>query len=102
MMLIFRGNFTEVVEITTTFTATPKGEQQFESYIHVVCAVRKITAESSAEHPDGECTKLLKKLIKPVQISDAHFTKMTEIKKEDDFECLLDDLLTLNLEDESE
>ena len=71
-------------------------------YIHVVCAVRKITGESSAEHPDGECTKMLRKLMKPVQISDAHFTKMTEIKKEDDLDGLLDDLLTLNLQDESE
>lgn len=103
MMLIFRGNFTEVVEITTTFTATPTGAQQFNSYIHVTCIVREITWESSAaEHPDGECTKLLKKLIKPVQISDEHFTKMTEVKKGDDLDGLLDDLPTFNLKDEAE
>ena len=102
MMLIFRRSFTEVVKITTTFTATRKGEQQFESYIHVVCAVRKITAESSAEHPDGEYTKLLRKLMNPVQTSDAHFTKIKELKKGDDLNGLLDDLPTLNLKDENE
>lgn len=100
MMLIFRG--TEVVEITTTFTATPRGEQRFDSHITVVCMVREITAESSAERPDGECTKLLKKLMKPVHISDAYFTKMTELKKGDDLEGLLDDIATFNLEDETE
>ena len=100
MMLIFRG--TEVVEITTTFTATPRGEQRFDSHITVVCMVREITAESSAERPDGECTKLLKKLMKPVHISDAYFTKMTELKKGDDLEGLLDDLPTLTLKDETE
>ena len=62
----------------------------------------KITADSSAEHPDGEYTKLLRKLMKPVQTSDAHFTKMKEVKKGDDLDGLIDDLPTLNLKDESE
>ena len=73
MMLVFRGNFTEVVEITTTFIAMPRGEHRFNSYIHVLCVVSEITAESSAKRLGGECTKLLKKLMKPVHISDAHF-----------------------------
>ena len=102
MMLIFRRNFTEVVEISTTFTATPKENQQFKSYIHVICAVRKITGESSAEHPDGQFTKLLRKLIESEEISDAHVTRMTEIEEGDDLDGLLDDLSTLNLNDESE
>lgn len=102
MMLIFRGNFTEVVEIKTTFTAIPRGGQLFDSHIHVICIVRKITAESSAERPDGECTKLLKRLMKPVHISDAHYKKMTEVKEGDDLEGLLDDLPTFNLKDETE
>lgn len=100
MMLIFRGSFTEVVRITTIFTATPKGGQQFDSCIRVFCAVYKITPESSANHPDGEYTKLLRELMS--LISDAHFTKMKNFKKEDDLNGLLDDLLTLNLKDEDE
>ena len=110
MMLIFRGNFTEVVEITTTFTATPREDQRFNSYIHVTCIVRRITAESqSPEHPDGEYTKLLKELmekVKPIQIGDAYLKKMTEIKEGDELEDLLKDLLKdllqVNREDKTE
>lgn len=101
MMLIFRANFTEVVEITTTFTATPREEQQFGSYIHVACIVRKIT-ESTEERADGEFTKQLKKMMEPVQIGVAHFKRMTEVKKGDDLKGLLDDLSTFKLEDEKE
>ena len=102
MMLIFRRNFTEVVEITTTFTATPRGDQRFDSHIFVICMVRKITAESSVERPDGECTKVLKKLMKPVHISDAYYTKMKELKEGDDLNGVLDVLPKLSLNDETE
>lgn len=102
MMLVFRGNFTEVVEITTTFIAMPRGEHRFNSYIHVLCVVSEITAESSAKRLGGECTKLLKKVIKPVHISDDILRKMKELKKGDDLGGLLDDLPTFNLKDETE
>lgn len=101
MMLIFRANFTEVVEITTTFTATPRGEQRFDSYIHVACIVRKIT-ESTEERLDGQFTKQLKKLMEPVQIGDAYFKEMAEVQPGDNLEGLLDDLSTYKLEDEKE
>ena len=85
MMLIFRGNFTEVVEITTTFTATPKGEQKFDSYIHVTCIVRKIDASTgpTEETKDGKFTKLLKELVH-LGIPKEYFEELTKIKKKKD------------------
>ena len=78
MMLIFRGNFTEVVEITTTFTATRRGEQQFDSYIHVICIVREIVV-STEESKDDEFTRRLKELMVPVEIPGEYFKKMTKV-----------------------
>ena len=85
MMLIFRGNFTEVVEITTTFTATPKGEQKFDSYIHVTCIVRKIDASTgpTEETKDGKFTKLLKELVH-LGIPKEYFEELTKVKKKKD------------------
>ena len=81
MMLIFRGNFTEVVEITTTFTATPRGDQQFASYIHVVCIVREI-ASSSESCNDKEFTRQLKELMVPVEIQKDYFEEIIfKVKK---------------------
>ena len=80
MMLIFRGNCTEVVEITTTFTATPRGEQQFDSYIHVICIVREIAA-STERCKDEEFTRQLKELMVPVKMQGEYFKKMTEVEK---------------------
>ena len=78
MMLIFRGNFTEVVEITTTFKATLKEDQQFKSYIHVICIVREISKEGN----DGTFTRQLKELMVPVEIQDKYFEEMTKVIKE--------------------
>ena len=77
MMLIFRPNFTEVVEITTTFTATRRIEQQFNSYIHVICIVRKIVEEDN----DGKFTKQLKELMVPVEIQKEYFEEMTKVEE---------------------
>ncbi|KAL9951513.1 hypothetical protein ACROYT_G044187 [Oculina patagonica] len=85
MMLIFRDNFTELVEITTTFTATPMGGQEFNSYIHVTCIVREII-----EGKDGESTKQLKMLGQPVHIQDKYFEEMTKVKEAKDLEHLPD------------
>ena len=80
MMLIFRGNFTEVVEITTTFKATLKENQEFDSYIHVICIVRKI---STKEGNDGRFTRQLKNLMVPVEIQEEYFEDMTKVKEEE-------------------
>ena len=96
MMLIFRENFTEVVEITTTFNATPIGGQQFDSYIHVTCVVRRID-----QGKDGRYTKRLKRYVQPVQIADKYFEKMTKVKEED-LDRLPDAFSDLEIEDEDE
>ena len=81
MMLIFRGNFTEVVEITTTFTATPTGEKQFDSYIHVNSIVHKI-AIFTEEGNYGKFTRQLKELMFPVEIQGEYFEEMKKVEKE--------------------
>jgi len=85
MMLIFRSNFTEVIEITTTFTATPRENQQFHSYIYVVCIVREIS-ESTEEDEDGEFTRQLKELMVPVEIEEQYFKEVTKVKKMKDID----------------
>ena len=84
-MLIFRSNFTEVIEITTTFTATPRENQQFHSYIYVVCIVREIS-ESTEEDEDGEFTRQLKELMVPVEIEEQYFKEVTKVKKMKDID----------------
>ena len=96
MMLIFRG-FTEVIEITTTFTATPRGDQQFDSYVHVICIVRKIK-----EGEDGKFTERLKELMQPVEIQNEYIAKMTKVKKVEDLESLLDALGKLEIKGEED
>ena len=61
MMLIIDSNFTQVVEITTTFRAKrlPREINLFHGYIHVVCIVRSIDEEGA----DEKFTKLLKGLV---------------------------------------
>lgn len=83
MMLIFRGNFTEVVEITTNFKATRREDQQFDSYIHVICNVREI-CESTEEGKDGKFTRQLKELMVPVEIQEEYFEEMTKVTKEEE------------------
>ena len=80
MMLILRGNFNEVVEITTTFTFTPRGEQQSDSYIHVICIVREIVV-STEEGNDSEFTKQLKTLMVPLDLPGEYFEEMTKVEK---------------------
>ncbi|XP_067049070.1 uncharacterized protein [Acropora muricata] len=101
MMLIFRGNFTEVVEITTTFKATAKGNQQFESYIHVTCIVREI---STKEGNDGRFTQLLKELMHmvPVEVQEKYFEDMTKVKAKEDLPDLCDAFARLEVRDTNE
>ena len=63
MMLIIDSNFTQVVEITTTFCAKrlPRVINRFHGYIHVVCIVRSI--DEGADVTDEKFTKLLKGLV---------------------------------------
>ena len=99
MMLIFRENFTEVVEITTTFKATPREDQQFDSYIHVTCIVREISTE---EGNDGRCTRLLKELMVPVEIQEEYFEEMTKVKAKEDLPDLCDAFARLKVRDTNE
>lgn len=101
MMLIFRGNFTEVIEVTTTFNATPRGEQQFDSYIHVSCIVRKISAPTG-EVEDGKFTRRLKELMVPVEIQEEYFEEMTKVKKGTSLQHLGDAFAKLTVGDKNE
>ena len=88
-MLIFRQNFSEVVEITTTFNATRREEQEFRSFIHVICIVRNILPIEEGE--DGKFTRQLKKWIQgPVKIPGEYFEDMRKVKKETDLPQLDD------------
>lgn len=83
MMLIINHNFTQVVEITTTFRAERRQEQinLFHCYIHVVCIVRKIKASTDGKS-DQKFTRLLRELINsvgsctPVKVN--YFEKLTK------------------------
>jgi hypothetical protein len=86
MMLIFRNEFTEVIEITTNANATmnpPKTENgTFDSYVHVLCTRRKI--KNKQEDIKGGKFETMKKLIKPVKISKDHIDNVLEkFKKRD-------------------
>ena len=100
MMLIFRGNFTEVVEITTTFKATARGNQQFESYIHVICIVRKI--EPTEEGNDGRFTRQLKELMVPVEVQEEYFEDMTKVKEQEGLQQVHDAFAKLKVGDTNE
>lgn len=101
MMLIFREyrDFSVVVEITTTFDATPREEQQFHSYIHVICIVRKITKEGE----DGTFTRQLKELMVPVfEMRREYLETMKKVKKETDLPQLHDAFAKLKVGDKNE
>ena len=90
MMLIFRENFSEVVEITTTFNATPMEHQEFSSYIHVICIVREIS-KPTEKAKDGKFTGQLKELMQvPIEIPGVYFEEMTKVKETDQFQQLDD------------
>lgn len=80
MMLIFRGNFTRVIEITTTFNATRQGNQMFNSYVNVTCIVRNIS--EGEDKPDSKF-KQLKDLTQSPNIPDQYFKKVREVKNEE-------------------
>lgn len=102
MMLIFRGNMTEVIEITTTFTATRNNEptNQFDSYVHVCCIVRSICNGDQSE--DGRFTKQLKELMRPTFIKSSYYTSIRDAKTKDDLPDALEHLQLEELQKESE
>lgn len=75
MMFIFRRNFTEVIEITTTFNATPQGNQTFSSYVSVTCIVRDIL-----EGEDGPHTNQLRAFMQPLNNRDQYFQEVLNIR----------------------
>ena len=76
MMLVIRNHFSEVVELNTTLNVTPRGDKEFDSYVHVVCVVRKILPG-----PDKPNTRQLKKFMWPSAVDEAPL----------DVSCLSDD-----------
>lgn len=83
MMFIFRNNFTELIEITTTFHATRREEHRFNSYVHVTCIVREIR-----EGEDGPHTIRLKALMQPFNISVEYFDQVMSLRNEEDAQNL--------------
>ena len=83
MMLIFRNNFTELIEITTTFNTTRREEHRFNSYVHVACIVREIR-----EGEDGPHTIRLKALMQPFNISVEYFDQVMSLRNEEDAQNL--------------
>ena len=79
MMFIFRNNFTELIEITTTFNTTRREEHRFNSYVHVACIVREIR-----EGEDGPHTIRLKALMQPFNISVEYFDQVMSLRNEED------------------
>ena len=83
MMLIFRNNFTELIEITTTFNTTRREEHRFNSYVHVACIVREIR-----EGEDGPHTIRLKALMQPFNISVEYFDQVMSLRNVEDAQNL--------------
>ena len=79
MMHIFRNNFSQLVEITTNFDATPMEDKMFNSYVHVTCIVREIRNVQGTE--DGEYTRQLKAVMVPAAIPDSYFARMKDTKE---------------------
>ena len=79
MMLIFRNNWTEMIEITTTLRATPREEHRFNSKVSVACIVREISQAEDRPH-----TAHLKELIQPFNIPDEYFEEVMNLKNEKD------------------
>ena len=77
MMLIFRNNWTEMIEITTTLRATPREEHRFNSKVSVACIVREISQAEDRPH-----TAHLKELIQPFNIPDEYFEEVMNLKNE--------------------
>lgn len=78
MMLIFRNDFSRVIEITTSFYAKPGKGRTFNSSVSVTCIVRDIKKGCSG---DGPHTSYLRWLMQPADIPDKYFEKVNEIIK---------------------
>lgn len=78
VMLIFRNDFSRVIEITTSFYAKPGKGYTFSSSVCVTCIVRDIKKGCSG---DGQHTSYLRWLMQPSDIPDKYFEKVIEIIK---------------------
>ena len=94
MMLIFSNDIKRVIEITTTFTATPKKLFKFESYVNVTCIVRDISK--------GPCSKLFKALMQPLNIREEYFAEVMKISNKRNAEALKSPLRDEDSEESSE
>ena len=84
VMLIFRNDFSRVIEITTSFYAKPgKGLYTFNSSVSVTCIVRDIKKGCSG---DGQHTSYLRWLMQPPDIPDIYFEKVNEIIKTEHYD----------------
>ena len=94
MMLIFGNDIKRVIEITTTFTATPKEDFKFESYVNVTCIVRDIS--------EGPCSELLTALMQPLNIREKYFEEVLKIRNKGNAETLKSPLRDEDSEESSE
>lgn len=99
MMVIVRGNFTQVIEITTTFNASRESESLYHSYVHIACIVRSVV-QGGTDIEDRPFTKLLKSMLKHKQIKNSYVEDVRKIKTEKDLESLPDALDHLEIEEE--
>ena len=78
-MIIFRNDFRQVIEITTTFNAKRMEDYRFTSDVLVTCIVREIR-----EGKDEPQTRLLKRLMQPYNIPVEYFKEALKVKSEKD------------------
>ncbi|PFX11861.1 hypothetical protein AWC38_SpisGene24274 [Stylophora pistillata] len=83
------------VEIDKEFTAKPKGDQVFESSVHVSYIVQDIQPGK-----DGKDVKQLKEFMSPAKIRDEYFQEVFKVKNETDVENLHLLLKEIKIEDE--
>ena len=94
MMLIFSNDIKRVIEITTTFTATPKKHFKFKSYVNVTCIVRDIS--------EGPCSEFFKALMQPLNIREEYFEEVMKISNKENAETLKSPLRDEDSEESSE
>ena len=79
MMVIFRNNLTELIEITTTFDAKLREDHLFNSYVHVTCIVRDISADE-----DGELFNIFKEITRKDIPAECRRAVVTEVSENDE------------------
>ncbi len=78
MMLIFRNNFSEVIEITTNADATMNPQNgTFQSHISVLCIRRAIN--SNEEDIEGGKFETMKKYSMPVEVRENYIDDVSSV-----------------------